>query len=134
MYCSVVGGTVETVIVIRVQPLCLYFDVVCCSHIWQWCTAFRTTIFTFQLLQHFVSRLCQQIVLHFASQLHGTNLEPLAFALATTIPCWAFPCWAIATESCDYKLFSFFSNFFSSSSSFPHNKKRASRTRPGNFG
>ena len=49
--------------------------------------------------------LCQQIVPHFASQLHGTNLEPLAFALATTIPCWAIPCWAIATESCDYKLF-----------------------------
>ena len=56
--------------------------------------------------------LCQQIAPHFASQLHGTNLEPLAFALATTIPCWAIPCWAIATESCDYKLF-----FFSRTSS-----------------
>ena len=43
--------------------------------------------------------LCQQIAPHFVSQLHGTNLEPLAFALATTIPCWAIPCWAIATES-----------------------------------
>jgi hypothetical protein len=31
--------------------------------------------------------LCQQIVPHFASQLHGTNLESLAFALATTISC-----------------------------------------------
>ena len=30
---------------------------------------------------------CQQIVPHFASQLHGTNLEALAFALATTISC-----------------------------------------------
>ena len=45
--------------------------------------------------------LCQQIVPHFASQFHGTNLESLAFALATTISCWAIPCWAIATESCD---------------------------------
>ena len=61
--------------------------------------------------------LCQQIVPHFASQLHGTNLEPLAFALATTIPCWATPCWAIATESCDYKQLFFFPElllFFSS--------------------
>ena len=33
--------------------------------------------------------LCQQIVPHFASQFHGTNLESLAFALATTISCWA---------------------------------------------
>ena len=31
MYCSVVGGRAETVVVIRVQPLCLYFDVVCCA-------------------------------------------------------------------------------------------------------
>ena len=75
MYCSVVGGTVETVIVIRVQPLCLYFDVVCCSHIWQWCTAFRATIFTFQLLQHFVSRLLHISPHNYTAQI--SNLLPL---------------------------------------------------------
>ena len=86
MYCSVVGGTVETVIVIRVQPLCLYFDVSC-------------VLFTHLAMVHGLqgnnihfsaaATLCQQIVPHFASQLHGTNLESLAFALATTISCWA---------------------------------------------
>ena len=75
MYCSVVGGTVETVIVIRVQPLCLYFDVVCCSHIWQWCTAFRATIFTFQLLQHFDSRLLHISPHNYTAQI--SNLLPL---------------------------------------------------------
>ena len=33
--------------------------------------------------------LCQQIVPHFTSQLHDTNLICFSFTLVATIPCWA---------------------------------------------
>ena len=54
--------------------------------------------------------LCQQIVPHFASQFHGTNLESLAFALATTISCWANK--SMARERSDWQTLLFFPELF----------------------
>ena len=54
--------------------------------------------------------LCQQIVPHFASQFNGTNLESLAFALATTISCWANK--SMARERSDWQTLLFFPELF----------------------